>query len=125
MSAFTHRGGSGSRLSKSVLARFLCYRAGWFMTARGIILLGLLLCTALLAASRLAPMPSHGGLCEAIEIVTQGAGCMPGYHVFGPVAEPYTWSFVGGRLIVESAAGTRTELAKSTLEIFNCTLPQP
>ena len=88
-------------------------------------MLGLLLCTALLAVSRLAPTPSDGGLCEAIEIVTEGAGCMSGYHVFGPLAEPYTWSVVGGRLIVESVAGTRTELAKSTIEIFHCTLPHP
>ena len=95
------------------------------MTARGTILLGLLLCTALLAGSRLAPAPSHGGICEAIEIATEGAGCMSGYHVFGPLAEPYTWSVVGGRLIVESVAGTRTELAKSTIEIFHCTLPHP
>jgi len=95
------------------------------MTARGTILLGLLLCTAFLAASRLAPPPSDGGLCEAIEIVTEGAGFMSGYHVFGPLAQPYTWSVVEGRLIVESVVGTRTEFAKSTVEIFNCTLPQP
>ena len=38
---------------------------------------------------------------------------------------PYTWSIVGGRLIIDSVGGTRTELAKGTIEIFNCTLPHP
>jgi hypothetical protein len=95
------------------------------MTARGTILVGLLLCAALLAGTRLAPAPTQSGLCETIEIVTSGAGYKPGYHVFRKLAEPYAWSLIRGMLIIESVAGRRTELAQSTVEIFNCKLPQP
>lgn len=95
------------------------------MTIRGTILLGLLLCTALLAGTRLAPAAVRSGVCEAIEIVTLGAGYKSGYHVFGPSGRPYAWSLVDGTMIIENVAGRRTELAKRTIGIFNCTLPQP
>jgi hypothetical protein len=95
------------------------------MTIRGTILVGLLLCAALLAGTRLTPSASRSGTCEAIEIVTGGAGFQPGYLVFRSRADSYEWSIIGDTLVIESGAGTRTELAKSTIEIFNCALPAP
>ncbi|HSN83784.1 MAG TPA: hypothetical protein VLS88_14465 [Polyangiales bacterium] len=95
------------------------------MTIRGTILVGLLLCTALLAGMRLTPSVGRSGTCVAIEIVTTGAAQKSGYHVFRSHAKHFEWSIVGDTMVIESGAGTRTELAKSTIEIFNCTLPTP
>lgn len=110
---------------RGVSRRVLCYRVVCRMTIRGTILVGLLLCTALLAGMRLTPSVGRSGTCVAIEIVTTGAAQKSGYHVFRSHAKHFEWSIVGDTMVIESGAGTRTELAKSTIEIFNCTLPTP
>ncbi|KPK16490.1 MAG: hypothetical protein AMJ62_05285 [Myxococcales bacterium SG8_38] len=95
------------------------------MTIRGTILVGLLLCAALLAGIRLTPSPSRSGTCRVIEIVTGGAGFKSGYHVFPSQAVCYEWSIIGDTIVIESGAGTRAELVKSTIDAFNCALPTP
>lgn len=95
------------------------------MTVRGTILVGLLLCTALLAGTRLMPAPSRAGACEAIEVVTGRAGYKPGYHTFKKRHGPYGWFILDGKLVIEGISGGRVELVKSTVEIFNCALPTP
>ncbi len=96
------------------------------MTARGTILIGLLLCAALLAGTHVAPAtPSNGGACTAIEIQTNEAGYRSGYHVFGAQGELYTWFVRDGDLVVESGSGRRVEFAQPMIGSFKCSLPTP
>ena len=95
------------------------------MTARGTILIGLLVCAALLAGTHLAPAPSTGGECEAIEIQTNETGYKSGYHVFEARGELYTWCVRDGKLVVESGSDTRVEFAQRMIGSFNCILPTP
>ena len=96
------------------------------MTARGTILIGLLLCAALLAGTHVAPAtPSNGGACKAIEIQTNEAEYKSGYHVFGARDELYMWFVRDGELVVESGSGTRVEFAQRMIGSFKCILPTP
>lgn len=87
------------------------------------ILIGLLSCTALLAGTRLMPAPSRTGMCKAIEIVTGGAGRKSSFYTFRAIGELYQWSIRDGVLVIENGVTGRAELAKNTIEIFNCQLP--
>lgn len=95
------------------------------MTSRGIILIGLLLCTVLLAATRLAPAPGNGGECKAIEIETNETGYKSGYHLFAERDVVYTWFTGEGGLVVESDSGKRTEFAPRSIDSFKCILEAP
>ncbi len=96
------------------------------MTARGTILIGLLLCAALLAGTHLTPAaPSNGGACKAIEIQTNETGYKSGYRVFEPRAELYTWCVRDGKLVIENGSNTRVEFAQRMIGSFKCTLPTP
>lgn len=95
------------------------------VSARGTILIGLLLCTVLLAGTRLVAARKISGECEAIELVTNGNGSKPGFHAFRKSDEVHAWSVVDHTLVIESASGRRVEFAQAAVEIFNCTLPRP
>ena len=95
------------------------------MTSRGTILIGLLLCTALLAGTRLAPEPGNGGECEAIEIETNETGYKSGYHVFAERDVLYTWFAGEAGLVVESDSGKRVEFAQHSIDSFKCILQAP
>ncbi len=95
------------------------------MTARGTILIGLLLSAVLLAGTHLAPAPGSSGECEAIEIQTNEAGYKSGYHLFGARGELYTWFVRDGDLVVESGSGRRVEFAQPMIGSFKCSLPTP
>jgi oxalate decarboxylase/phosphoglucose isomerase-like protein (cupin superfamily) len=95
------------------------------MTSRGSILIGLLLCTALLAVTRLAPAPGDGGECEAIEIETNETGYQSGYHVFAERDVIYTWFAGEAGLVVESDSGQRAEFAPHSVDTFKCILEAP
>lgn len=95
------------------------------MTIRGTILIGLLLCTVLLAGTHLAPAPGSRGECEAIEVETNETGYKSGYHVFPARDEVYTWSEGEGGLLVEDGRGNRVEFAQHSIDGFKCILPMP
>ncbi|MDH3729034.1 MAG: hypothetical protein OER77_15995 [Myxococcales bacterium] len=95
------------------------------MTTRGTILIGLLLCAALLAGTHLSPAPSSGGECKAIEIQTNEAEYKSGYHVFGARDELYMWFVRDGELVVESGSGRGVAFAQSMIGSFKCILPTP
>jgi hypothetical protein len=95
------------------------------VSVRGTILIGLLLCTATLAGTRLVAARGSSGECEAIELVTNGKGSKPGLHAFRKCDDLHTWSVVDDTLVIESAGGRRVEFAQATVEIFNCALPTP
>ena len=94
------------------------------MTIRGTILIGLLLCAALLAGTRLAPAPSNAGTCEAIEVGTNAIGDMSRRRIFEKRGGPYSWSVVEGILVIRSSDGS-VELLLDTVGIFDCQLPMP
>ncbi len=96
------------------------------MTARGTILIGLLLCAALLTGTHLAPAaPSSGGACKAIEIQTNETGHKSRHHVFEVRGELYTWCVRDGKLVVEGGSDTRIEFAQRMIGSFKCILPTP
>jgi hypothetical protein len=95
------------------------------MTSRGTILIGLLLCAVLLAATRLAPAPGDGGECKAIAIETNEAGYKSGYHVFAERDVVYTWFAGEAGLVVEGDSGTRTEFDPHSIDSFQCILEAP
>ncbi|MDH3199397.1 MAG: hypothetical protein OEM15_00755 [Myxococcales bacterium] len=96
------------------------------MTARSTILIGLLLCSALLAGTHLTPAaPNNGGECKAVEIQTNEAGHKSGYHLFEARGELYTWFVHDGKLVVESGSDTRVEFAQRMIGSFKCSLPTP
>ncbi len=95
------------------------------MTSRGTIFIGLLLCTALLAVTRLAPAQGDRGECKAIEIETNETGYKSGYHLFAERDVIYTWFTGEAGLVVESDSGKRTEFAPDSIDSFKCILQAP
>ena len=95
------------------------------MTSRGTIFIGLLLCTAVLAVTRLAPAQGDGGECKAIEIETNETGHKSGYHLFAERDVLYTWFTGEAGLVVESDSGKRTEFAPDSIDSFTCILRAP
>ena len=95
------------------------------MTARGTILIGLLVCAVLLAGTHLAPAPGSGGECEAIGVQTNETGYKSGYHVFEARSELYTWFIVDGELVIESGINRRVAFAQRMIDSFTCILPTP
>lgn len=95
------------------------------MTSRGTILIGLLLCVALLAGTRLAPEPGDHGECKSIEIETNETGYKSRYHLFSERDVLYTWFDGDAGLVVESDRGTRVEFAPHSIDSFKCILEAP
>jgi hypothetical protein len=88
-------------------------------------LIGLFLCAALLAVTRLAPPPGDGGECKAIAIETNEAGYKSGHHMFAERGVIYTWFSDESGLVVESDSGKRTEFAPHSIDSFQCILQAP
>jgi oxalate decarboxylase/phosphoglucose isomerase-like protein (cupin superfamily) len=95
------------------------------MTVRGTILIGLFLCAALLAGTRLVPESASSGECEAIEIETNETGYKSGFHVFPARDEMYTWSAGDAGLMVDDGSGKRVQFDPHTIDGFKCILPAP
>lgn len=95
------------------------------MTARGTILIGLLLCTALLAVTHFTTAPASSGECPTIEIETNEAGYKSGYHVFGEDEGPHAWFVHEGELVIENGNGMRVAFSRPMIDSFHCILPPP
>jgi len=95
------------------------------MTARGTILIGLLLCTALLAVTRIGPARGSSGLCAAIEVETSETGYESAYHVFTRGDGPHAWSLGDGVLVVKNRSGMRVDFSEPMIRGFNCILQTP
>jgi hypothetical protein len=95
------------------------------MTARGTILIGLLLCTALLAVTHIMPARGNSGMCAAIEVETNETGYESAYHAFPRGDGPHAWSVGEGVLVVEDRSGMRVDFSQPMIRGFHCILQTP
>lgn len=95
------------------------------MNSRSSILVGLLFCVALLAATELGPASRRGGTCDEIETTSSGVGYRSSDRVFEKRDEMYQWFVADGHLVIDDGDGRREELLHSALESFVCVLPPP
>ena len=96
------------------------------MTSRGTILIGLLLCAALLAGTRLTSAPSASGECAAVELETNENGYKSGFQVFrGSENRPLTWHARDGELVIGDGRGKSMVFPTMMIGNFKCILPAP